>query len=82
MYRMLPEYEKCDFTKKNLEVLILAVNMAVVIWVDGAVKLLGFVRLKVRTEDYSWLMSDNQCPMTLTKTETDKCLQKMRRMKE
>lgn len=56
--------------------------MAVVIWVDGAVKLLGFVRLKVRTEDYSWLMSDNQCPMTLTKTETDKCLQKMRRMEE
>ena len=38
--------------------------MAVVIWVDGAVKLLGFVRLKVRTEDYLWLMSDNQCPMT------------------
>ena len=56
--------------------------MAVVISVDGAVKLLGFVRLKVRTEDYLWLMSDNQCPMTLTKTETDKCLQTMRRMKK
>ena len=65
MYRMLPEYEKCVFTKKNLKVLIFAVNMAVVTWVDGAVNLLGFVRLKVRTEGYSWPTSDNQCPVIL-----------------